>query len=148
MNDSIRIIGCKDTGEALDRLAENIKEASQGKSVFEAPEHRIIIPSLVNRYFVDIQLAKRETVLTRINYDTLKWSVLRLARDLSAEDIEKNLTERDIFAHLLMLLSPEGLDYCFRDAPGEYKRYLAGYLQEDGEEKADARRYTLAAKLA
>ncbi|MBP5273728.1 MAG: exodeoxyribonuclease V subunit gamma, partial [Abditibacteriota bacterium] len=148
MNDSIRIIGCKDTGEALDRLAENIKEASQGKSVFEAPEHRIIIPSLVNRYFVDIQLAKRETVLTRINYDTLKWSVLRLARDLSAEDIEKNLTERDIFAHLLMLLSPEGLDYCFRDAPGEYKRYLAGYLQEDGEEKADSRRDTLAAKLA
>ena len=134
--------------QTMDDLAAAIRTANaRGENLFDCPSHRIIIPSRINRTFIDLALARRGLAVTGVGYDTLDWSVLRLAKALDAENIEDNLTRRDVFAHLLMLLRPDRIDRLFEgvDGAGEAKQLLKAYMT--GDEQGSAR-YSLAHVLS
>ncbi len=136
--------------DALQQIADNIIASSRGKTLFDAPEHLIIIPPKINRSFVEMELADRGAALAKVGFDTLDWSILRLAKRLGAEGIECYLTQRDIYAHLLMLLTHTELiteSIGDTDLQEQSLNYLEDYLPKDTD-PGDPKKYALAASLS
>lgn len=84
-------------------LAKDIKKNNEGK-LFDSPIHRIVIPSLVNKAWLNFELEKELGVLFRVEYDNLNWCPYRLAKEIGIKNLDQTATRKDLFFEILSIL--------------------------------------------
>ncbi|MBQ0105449.1 MAG: exodeoxyribonuclease V subunit gamma, partial [Armatimonadetes bacterium] len=87
-----------------EKLACDIRDNSN-RDIFASPVHRIIIPSLINKNWLNFELLKYNDVLFRTEYDTLSFSPYRLAKEIGIRGLDQTATEKDLFFEILAILS-------------------------------------------
>ena len=127
--------------ELVDLLAENIKK-SPIEDIFDFPVNRIVIPSLVNRNWISMQVAKRNGISVKMEFDTLEWSPYRIAKEIYVKNLPENLTSKDLFFQVLMVLSDK--DFINKDEMKSVRKYI----EDDDKSVSSVKKYQLAAKIA
>lgn len=135
-----------DLNKLIDELAANIKRDS-GDNIFSAPINRIIIPSLVNKNWLLMQISQRNKIAVKLEFDTLEWSPYRLAKEINVKNISENLTSRDLSFEVLKILA----DNTFLEKPDikSIKEYINGRNNCDKHSPISCiKKYELASKFS
>lgn len=127
------------------QLAEDIKSGNKKcGGFFESPKHKIVIPSLVNKNWLNYELLSRGGLGSVINifYDTLNWCPYRIVKELGSDHLEQTATEKDLFFDILRILE----DGSVMNIP-EMKPVLQ-YITDENEKLQREKKFEFAKKTA
>lgn len=137
----INLYKSNDIYDLVEQLANDIKANSQGK-LFDSPIHRIVIPSLVNKAWLNFALEEKLNVLFRVEYDNLNWCPYRLAKDIGIKHLDQTATKKDLFFEILSILKNRGEGSILEKMP-----LVKKYINDSCERVATEKNFPLAQKL-
>lgn len=140
----IKIYKSDNINRLVSRLADNIVSNNNSGSFFNAPIHKIVIPSLVNKSWLNYELLNtgKMGTLFNIEYDTFDWSPYRIIKNLGGKHLDQTATEKDLFFEIITVLDNE--DFMSNPDMIPVKNYISDKFENIAREK----KYTFATKLA